>query len=194
MSLMLPTDPPPMSMGIGIVSTMNTLTPAAGGDDQDIRRKGSRYALTFTVPMLDYVDSMDWDDLNAEGETVVMQVHQPGLVIGNPGAPRVDSGGQIGASIFLKGLSAGYVIRKGQFLSIITGGQRFLYRARAVSVANGVGDAWVQLRHLLRRPPADNDVVEIAQPMIEGFPRDVRDVEVGVDHQVALQFTVRERE
>jgi len=197
MSLTLPTAPPPASMDVGIVSARNSLTAATGGSEQELRRKGSRYALTFAMPPMTYVQAMDWGDLKAEGETVVMRVYQPGLFIGDDagiGTPRIKGGAQIGASVLIDGMMPGYVVRKDQFLSIITGGQRFLYQASAAVAADGAGEMVVPLRHLLRRSPADNDVVEIAQPMIEGFPRDVADVSVGVERLVYLTFTVRERE
>jgi hypothetical protein len=192
--LTLPTVPAPRSMGIELVTAKNTLTPAFGGSDQELLRKGTRYALSFEVGPMAYVTSMDWDDLMAEGDTVLMRVYQPGLVIGAPGTPLVNGAGQAGTSLVIDGLTAGYVIRKGQFLSIVTAGQRYLYRARASATANGSGQATVQFRNMLRRPPADNDVVEIAQPMIEGFVKDMSMGAVGPDGLVTISFTVRERE
>ena len=181
-------------MTVALISTKNTLTPATGGDEQEIRRKGSKYALTYSMPLITYVQSMDWDDIMAEGEMVVMRVFQPGFDTGAPGSPLVKGANQIGSSILIDGVTPHYVVRKGQFLSILTGGQRFLYRARAEVIADGNGEVTVPLGTLLRRPPSDNAVVEIAQPMIEGFPKDVSNIEVGVDRLVRLQFTVRERE
>ena len=191
--LTLPTDPAPAKMAVAMVSAKNTLTPAFGGAEQELLRKGTRYALTFFMPVMTYVQSMDWDDLMAEGDTVLMRVFQPGLVIPNPGAPLVKGAGQAGTSLVIDGLPNGYVIRKGQFLSVVSAGQRFLYRAKA-SATSVAGTATVPLRTMLRRPPNDNDVVEIAQPMIEGFVRDLGEWAVGVDRLVGLQFTVRERE
>jgi len=192
--LTLPTDPAPANMAVALVSAKNTLTPAFGGTEQELLRKGTRYALTFSMPPMTYVQSMEWDDLMAEGDTVLMRVFQPGLVIPNPGTPMVKGAGQAGTSLVIDGLPAGYVIRKGQFLSVVSAGQRFLYRAKASATANGSGEATVALRTMLRRPPNDNDVVEIAQPMIEGFVRDLGEWAVGVERLVGLQFTVRERE
>lgn len=192
--LTLPTDPAPSNMTVGVISSKNVLSPAIGGADQELLRKGSRYALTFLMPPMTYVQSMTWDDLMAEGDTVLMRVFQPGLVIPNPGAPQVNGGGQGGTSLAIDGLPAGYVIRKGQFLSVVSAGQRYLYRAKANATANGAGAATIQLRHMLRRPPNDNDVVEIAQPMIEGFVRDLGEWSVGIERLVGLKFTVRERE
>ena len=191
--LTLPTDQAPAKMAVAMVSAKNTLTPAFGGAEQELLRKGTRYALTFSMPVMTYVQSMEWDDLMAEGDTVLMRVFQPGLVIANPGTPLVKGAGQAGTSLVIDGLPNGYVIRKGQFLSVVSAGQRFLYRAKA-SATSVAGTATVPLRTMLRRPPNDNDVVEIAQPMIEGFVRDLGEWSVGVDRLVGLQFTVRERE
>lgn len=191
--LTLPTDPAPAKMAIAMVSAKNTLTPAIGGAEQELLRKGTRYALTFSMPVMTYVQSMEWDDLMAEGDTVLMRVFQPGLVIQNPGTPLVKGAGQAGTSLVIDGLPNGYVIRKGQFLSVVSAGQRFLYRAKA-SATSVAGTATISLRTMLRRPPNDNDVVEIAQPMIEGFVRDLGEWAVGVDRLVGLQFTLKERE
>lgn len=190
--LVLPTDPAPANMGIAMIAAKNVLAPAFGDGEQELLRKGSRYALTFQMPPMRYVTSMDWDDLMTEGDTVVMKVHQPGFDTGAPGTPRVNGAGQSGSALVIDGLTNGYVIRKGQFLSVITQGRRFLYRAKANVTVSG-GTATVPLRTMLRFPPADNDVVEIAQPMIEGFVRDLGEWAVGVDRLVGLQFTVRER-
>lgn len=190
--LVLPTDPAPANMGISLISAKNVLSPAFGDGEQQLLRKGSRYALTFQMPPMRYVTSMDWDDLMAEGDTVVMRVHQPGFDTGAPGSPRVNGAGQTGMSLVLDGLTPSYVIRKGQFLSVIVSGRRYLYRARDEVVATD-GAVTVPLRTMLRFPPADNDVVEIGQPMIEGFVRDMGEWSVGVDRLVGLQFTVRER-
>jgi hypothetical protein len=190
--LTLPTDPAPSNMGIALISSKNTLEPAFGDGEQELLRKGSRYALTFQMPPMKYVTSMDWDDLMSEGDTVLMRVFQPGFDTGAPGTPRVNGAGQSGTALVIDGLTNGYVIRKGQFLSVITSGRRFLYRAKASVTVSG-GAATVTLRTMLRFPPSDNDVVEIAQPMIEGFVRDLGEWSVGVDRLVGLQFTVRER-
>ena len=190
--LALPARPAPARMDIALVSALNVLSPAFGDGEQEIRRKGSRYAMTFSMPVMSYVASMAWDDLMAEGDQVLMRVHQPGFDTGAPGASVVDGADQSGRLLKLRGLTPFYPVRKGQFLSVITEGRRFLYRARAESVANDDGEVEVPIRTLLRHPHADGDVVELAQPMIEGFVRDLGEWSVGVDRLVGLQFTVRE--
>lgn len=191
--LTLPSTPAPSGMGIELLTNKNVLVSALGGDEQERQRKGSRYALTFTMPPMPYIDSMAWDDLMAEGATVLMKVHQPGFDVGTPGAPRVNGAGQGGIFLIVDGLTPGYVVRKGQFLNVVSAGQHFLYRSAADATANGSGQATLTLRTMLRYPPSDNDIVKLAEPMIEGFVRDMRSWEVGVDRLVQLQFTVRER-
>lgn len=192
MSVLLPLTPP-ASMSVRLLSSKNQLTPAFGDGEQELLRKGSRYEITFDMGEMDYVEALDWSDLMTEGQTVVMGVYQPGVVTGAPGAPRVNTSGQSGRIIALKGMTPGYVVRKGQFLSIVTQGQRFLYRAASASLVLANGQANVLLQTMLRFPPSDNDVVEIEQPMIEGFPREVSDLTIVGNHNVEVSFTVRER-
>lgn len=191
----LPLTPAPASMGIGLVDASNQLTPAFGGDDQEILRKGTRFALTYAMPPMRYETSMEWSALRKKGTLVRMRVFQPGFDTGAPGSgATVDGAGQAGTSLDVKGLTPRYVVRKGQFLNVITAGQWFLYQADAEVVADASGAVTVPLMEMLRRPHADGDVVEIAQPMIEGFVRDLGEWAVGVEHLVGLSFTVRERE
>lgn len=194
MPLSLPNYPAPASMKVGMVKAANDLSPAFSGADQQIRRKGSRYSLSFTMPSLTYEAALPWmTDLAAEGDTVVLEVVQPGLALPPAGAPVVSGTGHAGSALPVRGLTANYVIRKGQFLTVITAGQRYLYRAAEATTADGLGAATVQLQTMLRRPPVNGDVVEIDAPKIEGFVRDYADPEVGVDHEVVLTFTIRER-
>jgi hypothetical protein len=191
MSMMLPITPP-AEQEVNLVSAKNTLIPAFGDGEQELLRKGTRYEIQFDMGEMDYVDALDWTDLTTEGDTVVMAVYQPGLVTGSPGAPRVNGGGQSGRGLAIDGLVNGYTVRKGQFLSVITQGRRFLYRARTTVVANA-GAVLVPLQTMLRFPPGDNDVVELEQPMIEGWARDVSGLRIIANHNVTVSFTVRER-
>lgn len=193
MPIMLPEDPP-YSMGVRPITAKNELSPAFAGADQELLRKGSRYELAFDHGEMDYIDALAWADLMVEGETAVAPVFQPGLDTGAPGVPVVNGAGQAGLTLLLRGLSPGYVIRKGQFLSVISGGQRFLYRAAGAAAAQPDGTVGVRLYTLLRRPHPDGSVVELAQPMVEGFLRDVSDLTVIANHDVKVAFKIRERE
>lgn len=188
----LPTNPAPRKMTIGVVSAANELTSATNSADQEIDRKGTRFALTFEMPPMTYVTSMGWSDVRRKGVTVAMRVFQPGLVIPAAGTPRVKGGGQGGSTLIIDGLPNGYQMKKGQFFSVVISGQRYLYSLDADATANGSGEVSLLLEQMLRYPPADNAVVEVEQPIIEGFPRDVQEFEVGIERLVSLVFTVRE--
>ncbi|MDY6922750.1 MAG: hypothetical protein SWI22_02175 [Pseudomonadota bacterium] len=181
-------------MAIGRVSSKNVLEAATGGSETELARKGDRYALTFTMPSMSYAESLEFAGIDRAGVTVVMEVQQPGVVVGAPPDPRVKGAGQAGTTLIIDGLGNGYQMKRGWFLSVITGGQRFLYRLAEPAVATAGGEALLTLQEMLRAPHADNDVVEIVTPKIEGYVRDLKETEVGVDHEVVLQFTVRERE
>ena len=196
MPLILPTWPGPSSMTPRPIFTRNETRPASGaGPVGRNLRPGTRWAWDIELPPMSYVESLAWDDLLSEDETVVMEILQPGLEIGAPGAPLINGANQSGRTLNLKGLTPGYVFRKGQWLSLIQNGQRFAYKSSAAAAADGSGNMALPLRTMLRVPTLNNAVVEIAQPMVEGWPTvDTDSLTVGVDGLVSPRFTVEERE
>ena len=95
----------------------------------------------------------------------------------------------------LKGLTPGYVFRKGQWISFPVLGQLFAYKVRTMTTVAGDGRVALPLLTLLRLPPANNAVVDVAQPRAEGFATiDPQSLEVGTDRLVRLRFTLEERE
>lgn len=193
MPVMLP-QRPPAKQSWKVLSSSNTLSPAFGGNELELQRKGARYEFSFDYGEMDYLEALDWADLEVQGETVVAPISQPGLDTGEPGSPVVDGGGQIGSILKISGLVSGYLIRKGQFLTVFDSAQqRFVYRARAAVAADANGKADVPLYFLLRSPHAAGSVVEIKEPKVEGYPREVSEMEVYDNHNVTLSFKVRER-
>lgn len=195
MPILLPTQPP-AKQSFRLVSSKNVLEPAFGGGELELRRKGSRYEFAYDYGEMDYLESLAWSDLHVEGDTLVAPVFQPGLDVGEPGAaPVVNGSGQIGAALRIRALRPGYWFRKGQFLSVVNGGvQRFLYRVFQATQVLPDGTITLPLYTLLRRPHPDGSVVEIKEPKIEGYPRDVSDTEIYDNHNVEVSFKIRERE
>lgn len=193
-ALILPTSPP-VSLSVRLISAKNTLSPAFGGSDQELLRKGSRYEAVYDHGEMDYIEALEWSDVMIDGAIVCAPIFQPGLDTGAPGAPVANGAGQGGKLLLLRGMTPGYPIRKGQFLTHVANtGQRYLYRASARVIASANSNLAVPLHTLLRRPPSDGDVIEIAQPMIEGALRDVSDLTVSNSNEVKLVFTIRERD
>ena len=194
MALALPDWPYPAALVPRLVSGRAGLRPAWGGDVQRLNRGGSHYAVEVSLPVQTYTDAQEWSAIDSENETVTLQMVQPGLDTGAPGAPKVKGASQSGSSILLDGLTPAYPIRRRQWLSISTGGRLYLYRAKSEAVTATNGEVTVQLETMLRVSPADNDVVELAAPRIEGFatvPEDAWAIDTA--GQVALSFTIEER-
>ena len=198
MAVLLPSDPAPASVEMIMRRFGNDLTPPGGGAAMRIRRLGDRFSQSVRMPPLDYADqARKWIArlLRGANETVLMPVYQPGLEIGNPGAPRVNGAGQLGMTLNLDGFTPGYLMREGQFFSLVVSGQRFLYSCTADTAANASGAMALPFEPMLRRQPADNDVVEVAQPMIEGFVEGRETTwTVEAAFNVGLDFKIDERE
>lgn len=196
MPLILPTTPRPSKMTPRPISARGETRPSSGGPVGRNLKPGTRWAWDLEYPPQSYVDSLAWDDLLSEDETCVMDILQPGLVIGNPGAPLINGAGQSGRTLNLKGLTPGYGFRKGQWLSIILNGQRFAYKSSALATANGAGNMALPLRTMLRVPTINNALVEIAEPKAEGWVTLAPDAHsISADERlIRLRFTLEERE
>lgn len=194
MSIALPDWPYPAQMTPRLVSGRAELRPAWGGDVQRLNRAGSRYAIDVTMPAMTYANAQKWADIDTEDQTVTMRIVQPGIDVGAPGTPLVKGGSQSGSILELDGLNPNYILQKNQWLSLTISGRLYAYRVAATTVVDAAGEADVPLRTMLRVSPADNAVVEIAAPRIEGFAT-VPDGAWTTDTagHVRLSFTIEER-
>lgn len=198
MAITLPTSPRPSKMVPRPIFTRNETRPATGaGPVGRNLRPGTRWAWDFEYPPMTYEQSLAFDDLLTEDETVIVDILQPGLVIGTPGSgATVNGAGQSGRTLNIKGVAPGYVLRKGQWISVLSGGQWYAYKTSAAATADGAGNCAVPLRTLIRTPLANNAVVEIAAPKAEGWvtlAEDAHEIDA-VDRLVWLSFTLEERD
>ncbi|WP_292223930.1 hypothetical protein [Brevundimonas sp.] len=171
MPIQLPASPEPCAPYTPpcVVALSNDVTSLIGGNRQKNRRKGDHYAVDFTLPPMNHDEAREWRSLMSAGDTVVMKVPQPGIGTGTPGSPRINGGNQLGDTLNLKGLTPSYVLRKGQMITIVTSGRKWLYGVEAQATANASGQTSVKLEVMIRTLHADNDTVLIAEPEIEGF-------------------------
>lgn len=197
MPILLPTTPEPCAPYLPpvVVSLRNDVTSMVGGNRQRNNRKGDHYRARFEMPPLSYEAAMEWRRLMNGSDTVVMNVPQPDFDAGSPGAaPRVNGAGQLGTTLSLDGLTPYYAFRQGQMISIITTGRRWAYGVDVDIVANGSGQAALPLEVMIRTLHGDNDLIEIAEPKIEGFA-DYDDDAWTLDENgfVRLSFEIEER-
>lgn len=147
------------------------LKPFMGGPVQTIMRLGSRWTIEFTVPpMLTEPLGRIWGArlVRAKIFGALMRWRQDGLVVGLPGSPVVDGGGQTGFTLALRGFRPGYAIREGQMFSLVSQNRRYLYMAAGAMVADSAGRVALPIAPMLRTSPIDGDTAEFAAPMIQG--------------------------
>jgi hypothetical protein len=173
------------------------MEPPLGGVTQRIDRLGSRHSIDVDVPPKAIEpDGRVWISRlkRAKREGGRIAFPQVGFDPGNPGAPRVASFVAAGSTIPLKGLTAGYQIREGQWLSVTHANRSYLYSIDAPVTANGSGLASVVITPLLRSQLAVDDVVNLADPVLEGWVSgDEFAWTLEEARTVGLQFTVKER-
>lgn len=198
MAIELPTLRPAKTANVRPLDFGAWQTPTGPGAAQRLERLGSRFALDIVTGQLRWIeDRRAWIRSLVIGisNTVLYPVPQPGLIIGETGSPKVLYAGQAGSSIWLIGLPIRYVIQAGQFFSIITAGQRYLYVATEDGQVDLNGAVLLPIWPPLRRSPNANDVCEFAAPMIEGA---LSGNEKGWTderaHTVGLQLTITETE
>jgi hypothetical protein len=196
MAITLPASPAPRSMTPRLISKRRDLEPTFGGPTTRVQRLGSRWSIDFELPPMRYSDAMAWAAAltKGEGDTVLLKVPQPGFDTGAPGTPLVNGAGQLGSLIDLDGFGT-YTAKAGQFFSIIISGRRYLYQVAADQAAAAGVMTDLPISPMIRRSPANNAVVEMATPYIEGFLSG-RETSWTVDvaRTVGLAFTITERE
>jgi hypothetical protein len=165
----------------GVIGSVQSETPVALGSPQTSPLTGATQGGGSSVTMwsldVDFPPIADLAKIRAirnifakaKQDTVVMQVRQPGLVIGTPGTILVGSGHVAGTKTMpLTGIAGGFGILAGQFMSIRTGGRWYLYTPDADSPA-GSASRSITLTSTTRAAHAVSDPVEIATPYIEGW-------------------------
>lgn len=140
MPLLLPSWPGPQSVTPRPISARGEHRPAFGGPVTRNLRPGTRWAWDFVMPPMRYSESLDWDDILSEDDTVRMEIPQPGIDTGAPGFPLADGTvpepwNRSGRYILAHGMTPNYVMWKGRWLSVEIDGQIYAYKVRADKVA-----------------------------------------------------------
>jgi hypothetical protein len=169
---------------------------ALGGPVQHVDRAGDRYTQSIeTPPMAVQPDAREWHALllAAEKDGGLFRISQPDFDVGAPGVVTIAANTSAGTSIPVAGLAAGYTVRRGQWFSIVHAGRRYADQARNSVTAAADGTATIVMQNLLRVPVSVGDLVEIAQPKIEGSVSGVP-LELPTNRRTSFSFTVSEDE
>jgi len=195
----LPTTPAPSAVTPSLVDFGNTLTPALGGSEQRINRLGNRFRLSVTMPpMQNKEQGMKFVNRLVRGRSEGLRMKFPlsGFNPGTPGSPAVDGANHAGRLLDVAGFTPGYQIKEGQFFSIETDGQHYLYMIDAdnSSSTGAPYGANLVINPMLRIPPSDGDICHFAQPMIEGLIEGSETQwNYALDYNVGIEFTIKER-
>lgn len=189
----VPNDIVPALIDFGVIQR-----PPLGGKVLRVNRLGNRFRASVSLPAIEN-DGLGRIVLSRllKAKTQGLRIDYPlcGVDQGEPGSPLVKGANQAGSALAMDGFAPGYVLREGYWLSILTGGQHFLYNSAVDATADGSGNLTAQLTPSLRRPPADNDVVYVQQPMMEGFvDGDEQQWRISLAHHLGLQFELEEAE
>lgn len=192
----LPRTPGPVDLNWQQIDFGGDLTPALGGPAQRVNRNGNRFAVTVTLPAMTPAVAAAWvAALNAAVRSGARwRVRQVEMVIGVPGAPVVNGGGQAGSTLAITGGQPRYTARTALFFSLLSGGQRYLHLLTAATQLDASGAGTLAFETPLRVEPENGDAVEIAQPIIEGkvsdggFPWSISRA-----RRVGITFTITER-
>lgn len=141
---------------------------ASGSNFQQYVWAGRHWRFLVRLRRLTHERAALWSDLERPGEVFTWPIDQGALQESDEGAPRVEGGAQLGTTLNADGLTAGYVVNKGAFVSVITNARRYLYRVTATVTASGTGEAALSVFPPLRVSPFDNDIIEIAAPKLDG--------------------------
>jgi hypothetical protein len=197
MAVTLPSSPAPASATVTPLDFGAVLEPGLGGPSQYIGRLGDRYEVAVQMPTMEaevarvFISRLT----QAKKSSLVIPFPQPGVAVGAEGAPRVNGAGQAGTALAIDGLPADKAVKEGWFFSVIVAGRRFIHQIAADDVASGDGEVTLSIEPMLRVSPSDNAVVELAEPMIEGFVQgDGTPWSIDVAAHYGLSFTVREIE
>lgn len=192
----LPDYPGPARVGWSLIDFGGTQTGVLGGSSQRVNRLGNRWRCEVTMPPMPPALAREWAAALVRGRRsgVSWKVREVTTPAGSPGPVLVKGAGQTGFAITVDGGTSGYVIRVGKWLSILTGGRRYLHQAAGTLALSGIGEGDIPIEPALRAVVADNSPVELAVPVIEGLLADAPGWTIDEGRMVrGFSFAIEER-
>lgn len=167
-----------------------------GASSVRVNRAGSRWRLEISFPpmMPDTARTFLARLTRAKREGLQIALPLLGVSQGSPGTPVVDGAGQAGAALALRGMTPGYQIKDGFWLTATeTNGTAYLHQVAVAATVAGNGKATVQIEPPLRAPFPDGATVQIAAPIVQGFvDGDSLGWDVPLNRMIAPSFVIEE--
>ena len=160
--------------------------------DDYIPRKGGRYTVGFTFGPYTADQGRVMVSRLIAGKQGGVRVKLPLLHSqGSPGSPVV--AGTSGRLLSISGLTPGYEIKEGYWLSIVKDSRHYLHSVAVGATANGSGAAIVELNELFRDTFTGGNVINLAEPQVEGLlVGDEWGFGFDVNRVIPIEFTLKE--
>lgn len=190
-------DTPRASVEPAFVDVGATVRGGTSGTGIRVDRPGGHYRAAVTIGIGTALQrrSLVSDLVRGKQEGIRMPYPLQGVNQSGSGVVVMDGADQAGRIINLRGVTPGYSVHKGFWLSIVdAAGQHYLHNVFTGATAGSDGKMALVLAEHLRVPFADGAGVYLDQPMIEG---DVAGSEqswqlVRGDKLIGIQFTIEE--
>lgn len=190
-----PNTPAPQTAAARLLDFGSVLRPATGAAAQRIDRAGSRWIWQVTMPPVSHADAEVLRGYlsAARREGLRMRVPLSGRSQGNPGTPLVNGAGQSGTTLVCDGFAAGYIARAGFWFHVVdAAGTRYLHKLNAEVTASALGAATLAFDPPLRAALADNSVIEMSVPTVEGIVTSDVEWELTTSFLGQVSFTLEE--
>ena len=167
----LPATPAPAGVVPSYVDVGGSVRGATNAVGMRIDRPGGHYRaqVTYGIGTAATRAALIADLVRGKQEGLRLPYPLQGVDQSGSGAPVMDGADQAGRLIHLRGMTPGYVVGKGFWLSIEDAdGQHYLHNIHVAGTVGGDGKVTVTLAEHLRVPFANGAAVHLDQPMIEG--------------------------
>lgn len=161
-----------------------------------IDRPGTKWGINFMFPIMTVDVARGFISKLLRAKRQGLQIDIP-LVVpqGIAGNPVVDGPvTSAGTTLSVRGLTPNYVVKEQYWLTVVeTDGTAYLHSVIETVVADGTGDATLEIEPALRAPFADGDTVHLGKPFMQGFmDGNAYGWKVREDKYVEISITVEE--
>lgn len=167
----LPAEFTPREANPFLVDTGGILRGATGGAAGRLNRPGQRWGVEVTMPPMSHDKARRFAALMTVAKRDGLRLTLPlgGGEVQGGGAGSVDGSGAAGTSLPVVGLTQGFMLRLGTWLTVENAaGERFAHQIAAPVRVGTDGKATITLTTALLTELADGDAVLVSQPTIEG--------------------------
>lgn len=165
----LPSSPAPRRFTQSETSFSSMTSSPWSGSQQVQLNQGQLWAFSIELPPMSEDQARNWSgimaQLNGRFGTFLYGDPKWKTPRGNwAGAPLVNGGSQSGQALNISGLSAGAVVRAGDYFQLGSGASARLHKVTADAVADGAGAASLDIWPRLRSSPQDLDALVTSVP------------------------------